>query len=141
MFAEFELAVYQHVEQQKPLTADQLNGIYLKIARRYYGKDVEIDDLYGLEWAYVPHFYYNFYVFQYVTGMTAATALCEMILTDGAKARDRYINNLLKAGAQDYPINLLKRAGVDLTTVAPYKIAMKSFKRALAQAEDLVHGI
>jgi len=143
MFSEFELALYERAEKKEPLTADAIDQIYLKIARKYYGHDkgvVTVDDLYGIEWAYVPHFYYNFYVFQYVTGMTAATALSEMIVDDkqGEKARERYVNNMLKAGASDYPINLLKRAGVDLTTTKPYDVAMAVFSRTLAEAEKLV---
>jgi oligoendopeptidase F len=143
MFAEFELALYQRAERKEPLTADVISRTYLEIARKYYGHDkgvVTVEDLYGVEWAYVPHFYYNFYVFQYVTGMTAATALAEMILDPklGPRARARYVNNMLKAGNSDYPINLLKRSGVDLTTTKPYDVAMGVFSRALAEAEKLV---
>lgn len=143
MFAEFELALYQRAEKKEPLTSDAISKIYLEIARKYYGHDkgiVTVDDLYGMEWAYVPHFYYNYYVFQYVTGMTAATALAEMILDDkqGAKARERYVNHMLKKGSSDYSIKLLKNAGVDLTTTKPYDVAMAVFSRALAEAEKLV---
>jgi len=144
MFAEFELALYQRAEKKEPLTADQITKIYLKIVRKYYGHDkkiVIVDDLYGMEWAYVPHFYYNFYVFQYVTGMTAASALSEMILKQGKPAREKYINNLLKAGCSDYSIKLLKRAGVDLTTTKPYEIAMDAFDKTITQAENLVRKL
>jgi oligoendopeptidase F len=146
MFAEFELALYERAEKKEPLTADAITKIYLEIARRYYGHDngvVLVDDLYGMEWAYVPHFYYNFYVFQYVTGMTSATALAEMILDTKTRdtARERYIRHLLKAGDSDYSITLLKRAGVDLTTTRPYDIAMGVFQRALAEAEKLVRQL
>jgi oligoendopeptidase F len=141
MFAEFELALYQRAEKKEPLTADSISKIYLEIVRRYYGHKkgvVLVDELYGMEWAYVPHFYYNFYVFQYVTGMTAAVALGQMIIKEGAKPRDRYVKHMLKAGGSDYPITLLKRAGVDLTSTAPYDIAMADFKDALVKAEALV---
>jgi oligoendopeptidase F len=141
MFAEFELALYERAERKEALTADEISKIYLKIVRRYYGHDqkvVLIDDLYGMEWAYVPHFYYDFYVFQYVTGITAATALAEAITKDGDKASQRYVKHLLEAGSSDYPIQLLKRAGVDLTTTKPYDMAMAVFERTLAEAEELV---
>jgi oligoendopeptidase F len=141
MFAEFELALYQRAEKKEALTADEISKIYLQIARRYYGHDqgvVQVDDLYGIEWAYVPHFYYNFYVFQYVTGITASTALAEMILKEGDPARDRYLTQMLEAGGSDYPIQILQRAGVDLTTTKPYDIAMGVFSRALDRAELLV---
>jgi oligoendopeptidase F len=144
MFAEFELALYQRAEKKEALTADQISKIYLEIVRRYYGhedKVVLVDDLYGMEWAYVPHFYYNYYVFQYVTGLTAATALAQMILSEGDKATNRYTKHLLKAGASDYSITLLKKAGVNLTTTKPYEIAMADFKRTLEQAEALVRDL
>jgi oligoendopeptidase F len=141
MFAEFELALYTRAEKKEALTGDDISKIYLAIARRYYGHDkgvVTIDDAYAVEWAYVPHFYYGLYVYQYVTGITAATALSETILKEGSKARDRYVTHLLKAGNSDYPIELLKRAGVDLTTTKPYDIAMGAFERAITEAESLV---
>jgi len=146
MFSEFELALYQRAEQKESLTAEAISKIYLDIVRKYYGHDkgvVQVDELYGMEWAYVPHFYYNFYVFQYVTGMTAATALAETIGDPRKqdKARQRYVDNMLKAGASDYPIVLLKRAGVDLTTTAPYDVAMGVFSRTLAEAEKLVQQL
>jgi oligoendopeptidase F len=89
----------------------------------------------------VPHFYYNFYVYQYVTGITAATALAELVLKRGAPARDRYLEHLLKAGGSDYPIQLLERAGVDLTTTRPYDMAMGVFERTLLEAEKLVASL
>ena len=141
MFAEFELRTYELAERKEALTADAINQTYLDVARRYYGHDkgvVQVEDRYGVEWAYVPHFYYNFYVFQYVTGMTAATALAELVLTGGDKARDRYQRHLLQAGSSDQPIRLLKRAGVDLTTTKPYDLAMGVFERTLEQTEQLV---
>ena len=141
MFAEFELRAYEAAERKEALTAETINKIYLEVARRYYGHDkgvVQVEDRFGVEWAYVPHFYYNFYVFQYVTGMTAATALAELVLTRGAKARDRYQKNLLQAGSSDHSIKLLKRAGVDLTSTAPYDLAMGVFERTLEQTEKLV---
>ena len=141
MFAEFELAMYERAEAGEALTADALSAIYLAVARRTYGHDegvVHVDERYAIEWAYIPHFYYNFYVFQYVTGMTAATALSELIRAEGAAARDRYINELLCGGSSDAPIAILARAGVDLRDAKPYDIALGVFERTLGEVEALV---
>jgi oligoendopeptidase F len=144
MFAEFELALYRRAEKKEPLTADVISKTYLEIIRRYYGHDakvVNVEARCAMEWAYIPHFYYDYYVFQYVTGQTAATALAEMIGKGGAegkKAAERYVKHLLQAGSSDYPIALLKNAGVDLTTTKPYDVAMKVFTQTLDQAEQLV---
>ncbi len=141
MFAEFELAIYERAERKEALTADDITRIYLEVCRRYYGHDkkvVLVDEPYGIEWAYVPHFYYNFYVFQYVTGITAATAMAEMVLAKGEPARDRYLTHMLKAGGADYAIAQMKRAGVDLTTTKPYDLALGVFERTLEEAEALV---
>ncbi|MCC6748687.1 MAG: oligoendopeptidase F [Deltaproteobacteria bacterium] len=140
LFAEFELELYRRAERQEALTADVLSELYLKLARRYYGHDdkvVVVDEAYAAEWAYIPHFFYNFYVFQYVTGITAATALAELIREQGATARDRYLDNLIKAGGSDAPIEILKRAGVDLRTTQPYDLAVGVFNRTLDRAEAL----
>ncbi|MCB9555602.1 MAG: oligoendopeptidase F [Deltaproteobacteria bacterium] len=141
MFAEFEAACYRLVESGKALTAEQLNTTFLEIARHYYGHQQEvvtIDDCYAVEWAYVPHFYYNFYVFQYVTGITAATALSETILKQGESAAQRYINQMLHRGCAAPPIDLLRDAGVDLTSDEPYRITMRVFERTLEEVERLV---
>jgi oligoendopeptidase F len=144
MFAEFELAVYTRAEKKEALTADEISKIYLQVARRYYGHDegvVTVDKLYGMEWGYIPHFYYNYYVYQYVTGFTAATALAEMIGKGGRtgeQAAERYRKHLLQAGSSDYAITMLKNAGVDLRTTKPYDVAMAVFARALEQAEAVV---
>jgi len=141
MFAEFELAMYTAAEQKEPLTADRLTEMYLGVVRKYYGHDegvVLVDDLYGMEWAYIPHFYYNYYVFQYATGMTAAIVLASRVLGEGKKARDRYMTHLLKAGGSDYPVKLLKRAGADLTKRSTYDIAMRDFDAALAEVEEMI---
>lgn len=141
MFAEFELAMYTRAEAGEALNAEALTALYLDVARRYYGHDagvVTVDERYGVEWAYIPHFYYNYYVFQYVTGITAATALAESIREQGAPARDRYIKELLCAGGSDAPIDILTRAGVDLTDSAPYEIALRVFERTIDEAEALL---
>ena len=144
MFAEFELELYRMAERREPLTADSLSAAYLKLLRKYYGHEqgvVTIDDLYGNEWEYIPHFYYNFYVYQYVTGFIAANALAQDILISGAAARDRYLNNMLKKGSSDYALNILKRAGVDMLTSEPYEKAVKLFEKRLEDAEKTLAEI
>lgn len=141
LFAEFELALYQKAEKKEALTAEAISKTYLEIVRRYYGHEqklVQVDDNVAVEWAFVPHFYYNFYVFQYVTGMVAAKAITEKVLQEGDKARDAYTKNMLKAGSSDYPIELLKRAGADMTSAKPYDVAFQVFTRTIEAAEKIV---
>ena len=117
-FAEFELRMHEKAEKGEALTGDVLTQIYGDILKRYYGHDqgaCHIDDLYAIEWAYIPHFYYNFYVFQYATSFTASTALSEKVLSGEPGAVEKCIE-FLSAGGSDYPIEVLKKAGVDMTT-------------------------
>lgn len=140
MFAEFELETHKRVEQREPLTGKELTELYLKLVRKYYGQDkgvCQVSDAYGVEWAYIPHFYYNFYVFQYATGQVASTALAEKVMTGDKAAIERYLN-FLKAGNSDYPIEVLKTAGVDLTTSEPFELAMRSFNRTMDQIEQIL---
>ena len=119
-FAEFELAMHQRVEQGQTLTADWLNQKYLELARLYYGHDkgvCQVDDYIEVEWNRISHFYLNFYVFQYSTGLIASMALSDMVLNGGPKEQTRYLE-FLKAGGSDYPLAILKKAGVDMTSPA-----------------------
>ena len=121
MFAEFELALYEAVERGEALTGERISEMYGEIVRRYHGhaQDVVlIDDLYTNEWLFIPHFYYNMYVFQYATSQTAGTALYRKIIEDGEDGVENY-KNLLRAGGSDYPYKLLANAGVDLATAEP----------------------
>jgi oligoendopeptidase F len=121
MFGEFELAIHEAQERGEPLTGQRLTEIYGDLLRRYHGHDqgvMEIDDLYTIEWAYIPHFYRNFYVYQYATSIAASSLLAEKVLSGEEGALDRYMT-LLKAGGSDYPYELLKRAGVDMATPEP----------------------
>jgi oligoendopeptidase F len=139
-FAEFELRIHQKAERGEPLTGDNLSELYGDILKKYYGHDkgiCHIDDLYTIEWAYIPHFYYNFYVYQYATSFCASTALAEKVLSEEAGAVQRYIE-FLSSGGSDYPINLLKETGVDMTTSAPFDKTMAVMNRTIDEIEKFL---
>jgi oligoendopeptidase F len=139
LFAEFELLIHDAAQQGKPLTADFLEESYRGLLRDYYGvaeSVVEVDPLFGIEWAYIPHFYYNFYMFQYTTSFIASVAIGERIFAGDAKARDSYLA-MLKAGGSLYPVDLLKLGGVDLTQDEAYRTAFASLERAIGELEKL----
>ncbi len=137
MFAEFELQIHSRAEQGEPLTADTLSAMYRALNEKYYGAEAVIDELIDIEWARIPHFYYNFYVYQYATGVSAACALVQQILQEGAPAVDRYLK-FLSSGSSDYSIELLKKAGVDMTSPEPVRQALQSFNSHLTQMEELL---
>jgi oligoendopeptidase F len=137
MFAEFEQIIHEHIESGGALTADYLCETYKKLNELYYGPNVVVDDEIAIEWARIPHFYYNFYVFQYATGFSAAVALANKILNEGELAVDKYLA-FLKSGSSDYPINVLKKAGVDMTTEEPVNNAMNLFKRLVEEFDSLI---
>ncbi|CZR81770.1 TPA: oligoendopeptidase F [Clostridioides difficile] len=126
MFAEFEKIVHQRVESGEPLTADEFTNIYYKLNEKYYGKSAIVDKQIGIEWARIPHFYSNFYVYKYATGFSAASALSQQILSEGSTAVDRYIN-FLKSGGSEYPLEQLKSAGVDMTKKESIEEALNVF--------------
>ncbi len=126
-FAEFERDIYDHYEKGGAITADYLYNHYLEINKKYYGKVGETD-LIGYEWARIPHFYYNFYVYQYATGISAALSFAKRILEGGEQERDMYLG-FLKSGSSSDPITVLKRAGVDLSTPKPVEDAIEVFKQ------------
>lgn len=137
MFAEFELAVHEVAEKGEALSGKRASVIYLDLLKRYHGPNVKIEDVYGLEWALPGHFFdYNFYVYQYATSVTAASAFAERILGGGAKERDAYLS-ALKAGGADYPVDVLKRAGVDMTTAEPFRAMLRKFETTLGEMEKL----
>ncbi|ACL69574.1 oligoendopeptidase F [Halothermothrix orenii] len=136
MFAEFEKIIHEKVEQGQPLTSGLLKEIYKKLNEEYYGPDVVSDEEIALEWARIPHFYYNFYVYKYATGFSAATALANKILEEGDKAVQRYIQ-FLKSGDSDYPLNVLKKAGVDMSSPEPIESAISTFKEFVDRFEKL----
>jgi len=139
-FAEFELKMHQLAERGEPITGEALAAIYLDITRRYYGHDEGIcvvDDYVRHEWSYIPHFYIGFYVFQYATSFTAAEALSEKVLAADEDARKRYLT-FLGSGTSKYPIELLKDAGVDMTTDEPLDFTMRKMNRVMDEIEEMM---
>jgi oligoendopeptidase F len=137
MFAEFEQLIHEKAEAGEALTPDLLNALYYELNEQYFGPHMTLDDDIALEWARIPHFYMNFYVYQYATGYSAAAALSQKIVEEGEPAVERYLE-FLKSGSSDYPIEVLKKAGVDMTTSKPIELAMKSFEDTLNELEELL---
>lgn len=140
LFAEFELAMHQRVEEGKTLTPDWLNKKYLDLTREYYGHDkgvMEVDEYIQNEWSYIPHFYMNYYVFQYSTGMISSMALSKNVLDNVPDAKEKYLG-MLKSGGNDFPMEILKKAGVDLTQETVYKDAFKRFDELVNEMEKIV---
>ena len=139
LFAEFELNIGRMVAEGKTLTADDLCAEYRRLNQLYYGPDIEVDDRIAVEWARIPHFYYNYYVFQYATGYSAAIALSRRILKEGESAVKDYVS-FLSGGCSKSPIDLLKGAGVDMTSPEPVGQALELFGRLLDEMEELMAG-
>ena len=137
MFAEFELKIHALAEAGEALTADVLKEIYYNLNREYYGDAMEEDPLIAIEWARIPHFYYNFYVYQYATGFSAAMALSRRILTEGESAVKDYLK-FLSSGCSADPISLLKIAGVDMTTPEPVSQALQQFDELVTEMKALM---
>jgi len=137
MFAEFELKINQMTENGEGITADNISDIYYELNRQYFGEDIIIDRDIALEWARIPHFYYNYYVYQYATGYSAAIALSRRILKEGKKAVDDYIR-FLSGGCSESPIDLLKIAGVDMSTSEPVNEALYLFSDLITELEELM---
>ncbi|MDH5631623.1 MAG: oligoendopeptidase F [Gammaproteobacteria bacterium] len=140
MFAEFELKAHEVVENGEPLSGKRLTQIYGDLLKRYHGHDkgvVHIDDLYTVEWAYIPHFYMNFYVYQYATSISASSLIADDIMAGKPGVLDRYMT-LLKAGGSDYPYELLKTAGVDLASPEPYRALIKRMNDIMDQIEAIL---
>lgn len=138
MFAEFEHDIHKRMQEGEALTSDKLTEIYYALNKKYFGDEVVSDEEIGLEWSRIPHFYMNYYVFQYATGYSAATALASQILTDkDGSGVERYLN-FLKAGSSDYPIEVLKKAGVDMTSKEPILAALDVFEEKLNEMEKML---
>ena len=142
-FAEFELRMHQMAEKGQPLTGDALSKLYLDITRKYYGHDqkvVIVDDYVAHEWAYVNHFFRPFYVFQYSTSFTASTALAEKVITGDPAALKRY-RTFLASGGSKAPIDLLKDAGVDMTSPEPLDLTITKMNRVMDEMEKLLTSV
>jgi oligoendopeptidase F len=144
LFADFELQAHQLVEQGEPVTGERLSALYLKILREYYGHAqgvCRIDDLMAIEWAYIPHFYSNYYVYQYATSLVASTSIARAIREEAkagkVKARDAYLT-LLSSGSSKLPIELLKDAGVDMTTSKPFDAAIAEMNAIMDDMEKIL---
>ena len=137
MFAEFERNLYARAEKGEAITADMLDAMWHDLNVKYYGPQMVVDKELNAEWSRIPHFYYNFYVYQYVTGFSAANALASQILNEGEPARTRYLN-FLKSGGSDYSIELLKKAGVDMSSPEPVRITIQRFEQRLDELEKLL---
>ena len=138
MFAEFELKISEMYAAGEALTADSLNALYHSLNELYFGSDIVIDSEIDLEWARIPHFYYDYYVYQYATGYSAAIALSQRILNEGEPAVRDYIDNFLKGGCSKPPIELLRGAGVDMATSAPIKSALEMFGSLIGDMRELM---
>lgn len=140
-FAEFELRMHEIAEKDRPLTGDNLTALYGDILKRYYGHDrgvTHIEDRVTVEWAFIPHFYYNFYVYQYATSFTASTALAERVLA-GEKGAIEDVMGFLTAGGSKYPIDILKDAGVDMTGSEPFDKTMQAMNRTMDEIETILN--
>jgi oligoendopeptidase F len=137
MFAEFEKIAHEKAESGEALTADKLSEIHFELNKKYHGTGVNVDNEIAIEWARIPHFYRSFYVYKYSTGMSAAVALSQQILTEGQPAVDRYLQ-FLSRGSSMYSIDLLRDAGVDMSTPEPVLSALDGFERRLDEMEQLL---
>jgi oligoendopeptidase F len=137
MFAEFELLIHQRAQNGEALTSETLTKIYYELNKKYFGTDIIVDEQIGLEWSRIPHFYYDFYVYQYATGTSAATALAKQILEEGKPAVDRYLT-FLSSGSSAGPIEVLQRAGVDMTQPDPIRSAFDVYESYLDELEELL---
>src|SRR5471032_487832 len=139
-FAEFELRAHQMAQKGEPITGDALSKLYMEITKKYYGHDQGIcvvDDYIANEWSYIPHFYRDFYVFQYATSFTASSALAEKVKAGDPDAKKRYLA-FLAAGGSKYPVDLLKDAGVDMTTDEPLDLTVKKMNQIMDEMESIL---
>lgn len=135
MFAEFEKVTHERLEAGEQLNAGDLDQIWLDLNRKFFGEDMVIDEAIKYEWARIPHFYNDFYVYQYATGYAMASSFARTILHEGTQAAQRYIDKFLKAGSSKYPVDVMKDAGVDITTPQPLQDTLKDFSELMDQLE------
>ena len=137
MYAEFEQEIHARAEAGQPLNAEVMNEIFATLQNKYYGPDFELDPMGASRWNRIPHFYRNFYVFKYATGLSASTALSQKVLSGDKKARDAYLQ-FISSGRSDYDINLLKKAGVDMTSPQPIEATLQLFDKLLREMEAMI---
>ncbi len=140
MFAEFELLVHDKYAEDEPLTVQTLNSLYFDLNKKYYGKNVISDDIIAYEWSRIPHFYTPFYVYQYATGFISAISIASDILSGRDGALDKYIE-FLSSGGSDYPLTILKKCGIDLTSSECYNKAFKMFREKLDEAKEIYKDV
>ena len=136
-FAAFELEIHTAAEKGIPLTEEFLSTTYRNLQHQFYGEIVTFDELSSIEWARIPHFYYNFYVYQYATGIIAALCFAEKVLSQEENALELYMT-FLKSGGSDYPLNILKKSGVDMTTAIPMQKAFSFISKQIATLTHLL---
>jgi oligoendopeptidase F len=139
MFAEFELAIHEEIEAGRPLSGARMTQMYCNLLRKYHGEDeavMKINPDYCIEWAFIPHFFYNFYVYQYATSMAGAAEFTDMIIKEGKLAAERFLA-MLRAGGSDYPYEIYKRAGIDMASPAPYQALVARMNRIMDEIETL----
>ena len=137
MFAEFELKIHEMAETGEGLSGERFSEVYYDLLTRYHGPNVTMDVAYASEWAFISHFYRDFYVYQYATSIAAGVAFGRRIQEGGAREAERYLG-VLRAGGSDYPTEILRKAGLDMTTPDPYRALVATFKDILDQAEALI---
>jgi oligoendopeptidase F len=136
MFAEFEHQIYAAAENDQPMTLDVFKDIYIKLLEKYFGEETALDDCLSFECFRIPHFYFSFYVYKYATGISAAYALADRVLSGGEQELGDY-HNLLKSGGSKYPVDLLKGAGVDMNSPEPLNTALLKFSSLVDELEKL----
>ncbi len=137
MFAEFQLAINDLATKGEGLSGEKMSAIYFDLLKRYHGPKVQLEPVYAAEWAYIQHFYFGFYVWQYATSITAANFFAQKVMHGTPADRDRYLS-VLRSGGSDYGYNLLKTGGLDMATAEPYRLIVDSFSKVLDQAEALI---
>jgi oligoendopeptidase F len=137
MFAEFQLQIHDLAEKGDGLSGQKMTEVNLDLLKRYHGPKVAMDPAYAIEWAYIQHYFYGFYVFQYATSITAANYFADKLLHGASKDRENYLS-VLRAGGSDYGYNILRKAGLDMATATPYQTIVRSFSNVLDQAEKLL---
>ncbi len=136
MYSRFELLIHEHIEKGDALSPESLTELWSDLTKAYYGPEITIDELSTYKWSRIPHFYLTFYVYQYATSYAASQAILDKIIAGEEGIIERYLE-LLKSGGKDYPINLLKACGVDMTTPAPFEATLKLFAEQVDEVEKL----